>query len=672
MRIQLSRLRIRVVAGGTRYGADLPFDGGLNLIRADNTAGKSTCMASIVWALGLEGMLGPQHAVPLPHAMTSRIEGPDGSEHSVTESHVTLEVRRSDGAHLTIRRQVEGSVNRNLMTAWEGPALSDPDGFLESRDYYVRRSGAAQHERGFHRFFADWCNWELPEVARFDDSTGPLYLEAIAPLWIVEQKRGWAGLQAQTPTHLRIREVKKRALEYTLALDALARRARIQQIERELDIVRQQWLDTVTEFGAEAKQLGGIIRGVSRQPTGDWPPTPEPAVLISRDSQWVPIREMARESAEQIAVFDTLVRSRDAANAEALSELDAAENELDLAMAASAQLRQSIAVDRESAEQAEERLITIRQDKRRHQDLLVLRQLGSDDDSLLHTETCPVCSRTLGDVLLDQVSREHVMGVQETVDYLSTQEDLTKTVLASTEASLDARETQLNALARRSAELRSRVSALQSNLLGDVDMAKIADVLAAQQRLESYERLEEAFSGMLTDLSELSGTFRTMQAELSSLRLNELSESDQRTIDRLRREFLGQLSGYGFRSFNPESMTISTDTYQPAHEGYNPEFESSASDVIRIIWSYLLSLLQVSDELDLNHPGLVIFDEPRQQMAHELSFRELLRRAATGGGQVVFATSESQQNLANMLGDLSSNTINFDGKILKPIGRQDT
>ena len=62
----------------------------------------------------------------------------------------------------------------------------------------------------------------MPEVARYDGSTGPSYIEAIAPMWIIEQKRGWAGLQALTPNYLRISDVKKRALEYILGLDVLS------------------------------------------------------------------------------------------------------------------------------------------------------------------------------------------------------------------------------------------------------------------------------------------------------------------------------------------------------------------------------------------------------------------------------------------------------------------
>ena len=260
------------------------------------------------------------------------------------------------------------------------------------------------------------------------------------------------------------------------------------------------------------------------------------------------------------------------------------------------------------------------------------------------------------------------MGVDETINYLEAQADLTKTVIASTRASLDAREARLEALARRSADIRSKIFALRTDLTGGSAVVSNAEALLASRReLEMYETTEETFSVALDDFNTLSEEWRTTESELRKFRLTELSDDDRRKLDSLQNEFRDQLSSYGFQSLRPNSLTISQDTYQPAHEGYDPAFESSASDVIRIIWAYLLSLRCVSEDLDLNHPGLVIFDEPRQQMASEISFRELLRRAAANSGQVVFATSETGQRLANMLEGLDHHTIDFDGKILQPL-----
>jgi len=47
-----------------------------------------------------------------------------------------------------------------------------------------------------------------------------LYVEAIFPLMIIEQKHGWGGIQSRMPIHFRIREMAKRAIEFILHLDS--------------------------------------------------------------------------------------------------------------------------------------------------------------------------------------------------------------------------------------------------------------------------------------------------------------------------------------------------------------------------------------------------------------------------------------------------------------------
>ena len=53
---------------------DLAFADGLNVLRADNSSGKSTVLQSIIYALGLEGMLSARRDIPLPHSMTDYVE----------------------------------------------------------------------------------------------------------------------------------------------------------------------------------------------------------------------------------------------------------------------------------------------------------------------------------------------------------------------------------------------------------------------------------------------------------------------------------------------------------------------------------------------------------------------------------------------------------------------
>ena len=673
MKIKLSRLNIRVAAGGQTFSADLVFGDGLNVIRADNTSGKSTCINSIMWVLGLEGMLGPEKAVHLPPAMTSEIEDEDGNIHGVTESHVTLEMRRSDGHALTIRRLVVGEASKDIIRVWEGEALSSPTYSIVPKDFYVRRSGAAREERGFHHYIAEWLDWTLAEVTRLDGTSGPLYVEAFSPLWIVEQKRGWAGIQALAPNYLRISDVKRRSLEYLLSLDVMERRSRLQELERETADIRSKWSETRTALLAAIKHSGAVAREIPVAPTGAWPFVPAPYVAVARDESWLRLSEAVREARERVTSIEA-VRMADADGRSVNSdELEQAEAELQRVIAIKNHVTQAISRDQAAREATETRLATIKQDRRRHKDLLLLRNLGSDDESLLQIDMCPVCKRELGDVLLDEEVSGAVMSVEATIDYLGSQAELAKMTIDSTAVALESQEAERDALRHGASELRSRVSTLRMALTGDGrSMVDAQEILNARHQLVTYEDMELAFEEALNDFEVLSRDWGETQAKLSELRATRLSDLDSAKLSALQAEFVAQLVRYGFESIPPSALTVSKDSYQPIHEGYDPAFESSASDAVRIIWAYLLALRHVSNQFGLNHPGLIIFDEPRQQMAAKLSFQELLSRAAEDDDQTLFATSESAAALDAMLVGLASNRIEFEGKILKLFGSHES
>src|SRR6266481_5309608 len=68
--LRIRHLLIHINTDKGVFGTRQNFADGLNIIRAENWAGKSQVVQSIMYALGLEGMQGPSHAVPLAHAMT--------------------------------------------------------------------------------------------------------------------------------------------------------------------------------------------------------------------------------------------------------------------------------------------------------------------------------------------------------------------------------------------------------------------------------------------------------------------------------------------------------------------------------------------------------------------------------------------------------------------------
>ncbi|EFU9232121.1 hypothetical protein HRZ10_004581, partial [Escherichia coli] len=136
---------------------------------------------------------------------------------------------------------------------------------------------------------------------------------------------------------------------------------------------------------------------------------------------------------------------------------------------------------------------------------------------------------------------------------------------------------------------------------------------------------------------------------------------------------VARLEKYNFTSFDSKLVSISEDNYLPTREGYDIGFDTSASDGIRIIWGYLISLFVVGSKFQTNHPGLIVFDEPRQQEANKVSFAELLKDAAEttkGQGQIIFATSEDENVLKEALEGYDYTMISFDkknGKLLRKL-----
>jgi hypothetical protein len=164
-----------------------------------------------------------------------------------------------------------------------------------------------------------------------------------------------------------------------------------------------------------------------------------------------------------------------------------------------------------------------------------------------------------------------------------------------------------------------------------------------------------------------------VRAELSELPSelpkDRLSDTDSQKINLLQSSFIEQLHAYDFGSFSDERLSISPDDYLPRREEFDLQADISASDSIRVVWAYLLGLMEVSREAQTNHPGLLVFDEPRQQSTKEVSFAALLDRAAEDAktGQVFFATSEELDSLQEMLSDAPHTLHAVEGYLLRPV-----
>ena len=242
--LRIRHLLIHINTDKGVFGTKQNFADGLNIIRAENWAGKSQLVQSIMYALGMEGMQGPSHAVPLAHAMTDYLEFKEKGKDltaKVIDSMVSLEIESGNGKFLTVQRAIAGDRNKNLMTVYEGRAITKKEALGTARDYFVREGGAAVNELGFHRRLKDFIGWDLPMAPRFNEPDCPLYMETIFPLLYVEQKLGWGRIPARYPTWFGIRDVGRRTVEFLLGLEAYATAIERAAVNEEIKRLRREW-----------------------------------------------------------------------------------------------------------------------------------------------------------------------------------------------------------------------------------------------------------------------------------------------------------------------------------------------------------------------------------------------------------------------------------------------
>lgn len=674
MNLKVRRLRLRAHTGQGLYGADIPFNNGLMVVRAENSRGKSTAVQSILFALGLERMITTRPTSALTSAMRDRLiyEPSTKAETSVVSSHVSVEVEGLDGAIATVTRWVvDDDVGANLVRV-QHAALDDINPATPVEDYYVGRTGGASRERGFHVWLAGFIGWSMPELPAREGRTSQLYMEQVFPLLFVEQRRGWGGIQAQMPAFSGVTEVRKRAVEFLLALEVGQYELTRQSLRAQEAEVAGQWHVAVAAFVQSLTGSGLKAIGLPERIQTTWPNEARPAeVSVSLgDDAWQVLDDyVGRASAELAKLESTQTTIPQGDESVSLSIVAALEDArrvraMDLA------LREELLRDETELRLIDHRIESLTEDLRQHQDIVVLQSLGSTVTQQLVAD-CPVCHQHLPSSLLP--TDVPTMTASESVEYIKKQLDLFAAMRTDAEQAALAKRERWVVLRRQGDALSLQVRALRDDLAGSTSGARSAETVAAvvelRNRLQRFEGVAERFDELQVRLEGFADQVAAVRAALKALPRDELSDGDRAKLRALQRSFIAQLQAYDFGSFKNDMVQIGDDDYLPRRDDFDLQADISASDSVRVIWAYLLGLLEVGEQFDTNHPGLVVFDEPKQQSAKDLSFAALLKRASGGGAsrQIIFATSEPLEKLNTMLADVPHTLHEVDGYLLQKI-----
>lgn len=669
MTLHVRALRLLASTPEGNYGTTLTFKPGLTVLRADNSSGKSTCMQAILYGLGLEGMLSASYDVPLPRSMTHVLQS-DGREVEVLESQVEVEIANQSNEVLTLRRFVKAASSKNLVQVTQGPAITTPRAY-PSADFFVREPGSAQRPVGLYPRLASFLGWELPSVSKTDGGESPLYMEAVFPLFFVEQKRGWAGLQLKYPFHLRIRDVHKRAVEFVLRLDAYDYARRRSGLQQELQSVKSRWATTRARLLQQANSANAVVEGLPEDPPGIWPISPNPPTLLALlDNEWRPLLDVVRGSVVRAqALAARPVPTSDAAAPQLEAQLGESEQTLTTIQALYSTLHDEVEAITFDATALQLRIKSLTDDLRKYQDVEKLQRLGSVKGLSSSAGECPTCHQTLADTLLPLPASKLPLSVDENIRLIKSQLATFGAALRESKHQQDAKRKQLDEVRRRAAEVRSAIRAMKESLTAASSSPSVADVeerLRLNDRIGRLRELELAFASAMEEFALHAARWQELATELKSIETG-ISSADTQKLTRMEELVREQMVAFGVDSVNPAEVRISRESYKPS-ASFELEFDLSASDLIRVLWAYLNSFLEVAREFSTNHLGLLVMDEPRQQDAAPPSMGQLLIRVSSAhraGQQVIVSTSEDLSLLKGQLQGVPHHLINVQGKILK-------
>jgi len=671
-RLQIARIKSVLTTPEGLFGFDLRFKSGLNLIRAENTCGKSTCAISLIYALGLEGMFQYHQGVPMTDVMTRAIDY-ESRLIPVTESYVQVELESSDGRKATIRRGIKSNKHLNLITVWSEHSADDEHFATAPSDYFVRIEGAAFRERGFHTWLKDFLGWKLPSVPNLTGGEVDLHLESLVSLFFIEQKKGWSGIQANTPAY-QVKDVGRRAFEYIMALTTPSDQWKREKIRQEVLSIKEQWKTALNACDIIAEEINGIQMGIPETPTASWPPKVQPFISVRENDTVM----NAGKLLEICQVRLKEISSREIPSIKEISqqierEISEKTNMILQLESKRVALLSDLSVERAYEESISERVDSLREDLQKNKDAKRLHEMGSVFTVENGNPICPTCSQIIPETLLPDPLPSPIMSIDENIDFISNNLDTFVGMQTKIGSALARKNQRLQGLVSTINSARESIRTLSESLTLDGRLPSkeaMRELILLEERCKKIARVSEAFEKRLNVFLRLSEKYHSLIEDARSIPQYGISDEDREKLLLLTSSLISQLKEYGFISFSPDLITISNDSYRPIRDGVEVGITLSASDMIRVIWAYTLGMFEVALRTKCTHPGLVVLDEPRQQSAKDVSFRTLLQGAskmAEKEGQIIVFTSEPLPSLNEYLSGTKHNLIHYVGRIVQPI-----
>lgn len=609
--LRVNRVKVVIKTENGNYGINKSFNENLNfIISRENTSGKSSILEAIYYGLGLEEIIGGKgEKVLTPVYKTSIKDGEN--EWIVQESDIYLEI--SNGTEdITIRRSAKSNHrNTRLVTIYFSKLDLLDLNTSKKKDTYLY-SDSATGTYGFHTFLEKFLNLNLPFVPTYDGHDRKLYLQLIFAGLFIEQKQGWSDIFIKMP-NMGIINPKKRVIEYILKMDTLSTEKEKENLKQKKIELGKEWKSICEDTIKEATKELCIIEGVP-----DY-------LRILNENELEKIKIYASIEKLPLDIYiSKLNESIDNLNErkpKIIDNFEKIQKELLETESLTEKLnndlketKQEIQLEQNKIKKIQESLEIIKTDLRNNKDAKKIIELGSDFK--LFNDKCPTCDQKIQDSLLPQ-NEIKIMSIDENITHLEAQEKMFKFALLNSEQRLFQLGTDENILKSEILKFQKLSKVLRNDLYGidgEISETIVYRKIKLKEQIENLNLLKDNIEKLKNELLNMSKKYSDILNKENLLPVDKLTVKDLEKIKYLKNQFVLNLKNYGFSSImNFEDVGISEETFLPTIKNFDMKFDSSASDNIRGIWAFSMSLLQTSLKYGGNHPQILIFDEPEQQ-----------------------------------------------------------
>ncbi|MBY4949501.1 ATP-binding protein [Cupriavidus respiraculi] len=683
MKIRAVKLRITTARG--EFGFKFEFSRGLTVIRGSNSSGKSTFYNTLIYGLGMEELIGGKGEKMLPYAVKEYFVQGD-SRVAVESSEVLVELESASGRSVTLRRIIRDSVRQSkLMEVFEGAHLTEGTELGTPRPTYLFDPGSAQKQEGYFQFLEEFMDYQLPQVPTTNGGMAKLYLQTIFAALAVEQKRGWTDYIANIP-FFGIRDARIRVTEFLLGLGVFERQAKRAALDADSMSIDSDWRKTYDTLRQAAAANGIVIEGVTATPVSLFDPATVLLVKSDGKTKTSLLDQVSNLRSEHNALGAKAEAYGKASGAEALQELEVASSELQRLSVLHERATTNLMLQKAALDELRLLLAEANEDLERNKTALKLRNLGAQMEVEVATDHCPTCHQAVQDTLLLGIVTGPQMDLDTNINYLDSQRKMLQNQVKG--AIEEIRETEI-VVADVAARL-ARTHDYRNSLRGDVStgVAESRAIVRRQIQIElelsNLQAFNEQATALMVTFGEIADRLAANQAGRRALPREAYSDADVSRISLFEKNFRGNASSFGYESAEIADIRISQDTLTPIlselelREIIRPKAQasltadSSASDFVRLIWSYLLALYQTSATrgFEGQHPGLLLMDEPGQHSMRSASQRALLQLLiAQRGLQTIVAASfdENESVFKEATTGLEFQLIQWEGKVIQPL-----